>query len=247
MKTRYIYISLGALLVGNTVFALCMQVFNAGGYLPAILGLPLLLWGCFDNLRKKAQKGFLKFIKLCFIFGYCAFLLTLAIALGLIFAPSAPSEATKANVIIVLGGGVLADKPSKTLQHRLDYAADLAKENPMAVIILSGGQQGSNPYSEAKVMEEYLKDQGVQNPILLEERSQNTYQNLLYSADLLDNTETPCAVITSDFHVFRTAQLAKDQGLKAKVLGAPSPKALAVNNYLREYMAIYKYYLVGYN
>lgn len=52
---------------------------------------------------------------------------------------------------------------------------------------MSGGKGNDEQASEAQFMQAYLKANGVEEKqIIMEDRSSNTYENLLYSKQLLD-------------------------------------------------------------
>ena len=50
--------------------------------------------------------------------------------------------------------------PSRSLQSRIDKAAEYLQEHPEAVCIVSGGQGSVEPESEAAVMARELEKQG---------------------------------------------------------------------------------------
>ena len=75
-----------------------------------------------------------------------------------------------------------------------------------------------------------------------EENSTSTNENLQYSKEIMQqyNKDLTVAIATSDFHIFRTKMLAKNQGLDA--IGLPSTTAwyIWINSYLREFLAVIK-------
>lgn len=74
-------------------------------------------------------------------------------------------------------------------------------------MVVSGGKGEINSPSEAAVMRDYLVARGLkEDRIILEERSQSTYQNLKYSKEILDNLlgeDYTVTVATSKFHAYR--------------------------------------------
>lgn len=152
-----------------------------------------------------------------------------------------------ADYVIVLGAQMKANGPSKALQYRLDEAARYLNENPDAKVIVSGGQGADEHISEAQGMYDYLTEKGI-NPerIILEDQSVNTFQNLTFSAELLDKEKDSVAVVTNNFHVFRAVGIARKAGYK-KVCGiaAKGEPFLQFNNMMREFFGVMKDFLVG--
>lgn len=149
--------------------------------------------------------------------------------------------------IIVLGAQMKENGPSVALARRLDRAYAYLTENPDTVCVVSGGQGSNEPVSEAQGMYEYLVAKGIApERILREERSQDTRQNLAFSRALIPEAETKVGIVTSNFHVYRSVQLAKSQGFcMAQGLGATSGVYFLPNNMLREFFGIMKDWFFG--
>lgn len=113
--------------------------------------------------------------------------------------------------IIVLGATVKGTEPSATLRHRLDKAALYWADHPAAILIVCGGLGDEAEITEADAMYDYLVDLGVApGRIVKENRSTNTRENLENSMQMLQYTDAPAAVITSNFHLFRAGKIAED-------------------------------------
>ncbi|MBP3870843.1 MAG: YdcF family protein, partial [Faecalicoccus sp.] len=81
--------------------------------------------------------------------------------------------------------------------------------------------------------------------ILVEDQSTNTVENLTFSKKLLPNVDS-VAVVTSNFHVYRSVRIARKAGYK-KVEGvaARSSHLYLLTNMVREFFAIIKDKLSG--
>ncbi|MFP7299745.1 YdcF family protein [Neobacillus niacini] len=150
-----------------------------------------------------------------------------------------------ADYLIILGARVKGEIPSLSLQYRIDAAADYMKNNKETIAIASGGQGPGEDISEAEAIKAGLLAHGISsNRIILEDRSTDTVENIRFSKKLIpDHLETGLAV-TNDFHLYRAKLIAKDQGLNLQGLPAETPLVAIPKSYLREYLAITKYYLV---
>lgn len=246
---KIIFIILGLFLTADALFASCILSGNLGAYLPAMIGLPLLILGVFDvPLRRFFRLKWGKALKCLIMFCYAFFLITFGISL--ILMASVPSEEKETDAVIVLGAGVSNGQVSPTLQYRLDAAYDYALKYPDALVVVSGGKGSLSSSSEAEVMKDYLAARGLKEErIILEERSQSTYQNLKYSKEILDNLlgeDYTVTVATSKFHTYRARRIALDMGMDACALPAQTLWYMVPNNYLREYLSIYNYLFIGY-
>lgn len=152
-----------------------------------------------------------------------------------------------ADAVIVLGAQVRSTGPSTILKYRLNAAASYLKENPDAVCIVSGAKGKNEPFTEAQGMKEYLVEQGIPGKnILLEEKAENTAENLAYSRKLLPSEDASVVLVTNNFHVYRALALAKKQGYSdVSGLAAGSPKLYLPNNMLYESAAVLKNRLTG--
>ena len=129
----------------------------------------------------------------------------------------------KVDLIVVLGGGTepeIAPRPMTEVNaagDRVIYAAKLYKEHPEAKLLLSGGdiefldQGDSTPAAD---MAELLRLMGVpESAIILQDRSQNTYEDALYSCEKIKATGYKNVVlVTSAMHMPRSMKLFTKQG-----------------------------------
>ncbi|MEV7325290.1 YdcF family protein [Streptomyces sp. NPDC093970] len=152
-----------------------------------------------------------------------------------------PSETTH---IVVLGAGLNGDRPGPLLRRRLERALAVDAGVPDAdgvVFLVSGGQGDDEVRSEADAMADYLRTRGVAaDRIVREDRSVNTGQNLCFSVALMDRIAPGhhATVVTSGFHVYRTALLARRVGVLVHVVGAPTSPAYWLSATLREFAAV---------
>lgn len=157
--------------------------------------------------------------------------------------------------IIVLGSGLLGGKEvTPLLAKRVDTALKIylkqKKKNPEreCKIIMSGGQGADEIVSEAAAMKAYALKQGiVETDIVCEEQATTTYENMLYSKQLIVEQETNkryrVVFTTSNYHVFRASLEAKRVSLKAQGVGAKTPFYFWYNALLREFVAVVARYL----
>lgn len=165
---------------------------------------------------------------------------------GLIFSQFHAQASAGADYCIILGAQWKTYGPSNVLQRRLDKAIEYLNANPETRVIVSGGQGGNEPITEASGMRQYLIDHGIAaERILMEDKSRNTDENLRFSAAFVDLKEDRVVIVTNNFHVYRAVKIAKKKGYRAEGLAATSLPALLPNNLLREFLGVLKDFLVG--
>ena len=156
-------------------------------------------------------------------------------------AADRPAQGQECTVV-VLGCQVFPDgHPSLMLRGRIQAAYRYLTDHPEAVCIASGGQNGSEPVSEAQCIRDTLVSMGIApERILLEDRSRSTEENLAFSARLIAERGLPTAVaVASDnFHQLRAAIWAQRTGLTPYSDGCASPWFLTAGYWARETAAL---------
>jgi len=178
----------------------------------------------------------------------CTIALVLFVAVeGMILGQFNAKASSDADYMIVLGAQWKTSGPSYVLQKRLDKAVEYLQDNPNTIAIVSGGQGSNEPVAEAIGMKSYLEEKGIApERILAEAKSTNTYENLVFSAQLLDQENNSVVLVSNNFHVFRARSIAKKQGYaKVEGLAAGSYPAMIPNNLLREFFCVLKDFAVG--
>jgi len=118
------------------------------------------------------------------------------------------------DYLLVLGASVYADGPSPALTRRINAVMDCLDQHPGARIIASGGQGKNEPVSEALCIRDELVRRGVDpNRILIEDRSTDTRENMLYSKTLIDRDNAAVGIVTNNYHIWRSLRLAHRAGL----------------------------------
>lgn len=150
------------------------------------------------------------------------------------------------DYILVLGAGIVDDRPSIELKYRLDTVLEFAEEKGYdKKVILCGGKGIGENFSEAYVMEKYLIAYGFNREMLLkEEKSTSTYENIKYAKDIIEVIDSrdniKVAISSNDFHLFRAKLIADRLGFEATGLPSKTPLFIIPNHHVREYFAIIK-------
>ncbi|PEQ55366.1 hypothetical protein CN473_04635 [Bacillus thuringiensis] len=151
------------------------------------------------------------------------------------------------NFIIVLGSGLINDKVPPLLASRINKAIDFywkqAAVNTPPTIIFSGGQGPDEDLPEAEAMQNYAVEKGIPlEHTVQENRSVNTYQNMLFSKEIMDSLKPEgkyrSIFTTNNFHLFRAGIYARQAGLNSQGIGSKTAFYYWPNAMIREYVAI---------
>ena len=191
------------------------------------------------------NKNILKITKLIIIILIISFLLIE----GVIILNGNTKTIGEVDYMIILGARLYGDIPSPALYERLKVAEEYLKENTELKVIVSGGQGPDEDISEAEAMERYLLNNGIdKNKIIIEDKSTSTFENIknsLYIIKEIDNEESPrVLLVTNSFHIFRSKFLANRLGAKAYGLPAKVPPTILITQYIREYFAVIKSFVL---
>lgn len=201
------------------------------------LALYIFLWPALLDPVSHAPK-FIQFLyaEISLFGGYFLLLLTIycfSAFLNLIH----PWKTKKLDEIVVLGSGLMGKKVPPLLAARIDAGLKLLKNNPKAILILSGGQGPGEETSEGAAMLSYCLEHGADpERLLAETKSKNTRENLVFSSYLFRPGSRRIAIVTTRYHVFRALLLAKELGIRCKGYGSKTKWYFTLNAILREFI-----------
>ena len=132
--------------------------------------------------------------------------------------------ATSADVIVVLGAAQYDGRPSPQLAARLDHVVTLWNEGVAPVVMVTGGKQPGDRFTEAEASARYLEERGVpESAILMEGVGTTTFQSLeAVSGILADLGRTDIVLVTDPYHALRSRLTAEEVGLSVDVASTPS-------------------------
>ncbi|WP_206109354.1 YdcF family protein [Paenibacillus apii] len=153
----------------------------------------------------------------------------------------------KADAGIILGMAMWGDEPSPGLKERLDYGLKLYKQGVFSHFIVTGGlDKPGYSYTEGQGMRNYLIARGVpDSAVAVENEATSTYENLLYSSEIMQHKGWSTAVvITHTFHGRRALEIADELGYSNPELGLTDSRTMSMAKYkTREILAYTKWKL----
>lgn len=147
-----------------------------------------------------------------------------ALTLAQVVMAGRGDDARPSDAIVVLGAAQYDGTPSPQLAARLDHASDLYERGIAPLVVVTGGKQPADRFTEAEASRAYLLDLGVPDEaILLENEGGTTYESLTRTADMLrERGSSQVVVVTDPYHVLRSRMTAAEVGLDAVGSATPS-------------------------
>ena len=142
-----------------------------------------------------------------------------AVTLYQVHSTARSDQARPVDAIVVMGAAQYDGRPSPQLAARLDHAADLWSVGIAKVMVVTGGNQPGDRFTEAEASANYLIERGVPaEAILQESRGHSSYASLDGVATLLHQRGLFRVLLVSDpFHSLRSRLIAQELGLVAYV------------------------------
>jgi len=149
--------------------------------------------------------------------------------------------ARPADAIVVLGAAQYDGRPSPALKARLDHVVELWRNDVSAHVVVTGGKQPGDRFTEATASATYLRAQGIPEQLILREvNGRSSFQSLADSAAFLKQRGFTRVVLVSDaYHAARIQGIASEVGLDATVSPTPASRdAVGVGRYTKETLAV---------
>jgi uncharacterized SAM-binding protein YcdF (DUF218 family) len=137
-------------------------------------------------------------------------------------ARAAPHAPLAPGCLLVFGKRLSAGVADADLRARIARAHRLRQDGGTSMLVLLGGAVGDEP-SEAAVARDLLRDLGGDErcPLLLEEASGDTLENLRHARALLDARGiAEVTLLSNRYHLARCALLARSIGLAHRLCAA---------------------------
>jgi uncharacterized SAM-binding protein YcdF (DUF218 family) len=155
--------------------------------------------------------------------------------------------AREADAVVVLGAAQYDGVPSAVLQGRLDHALELYEDGLVDHIVVTGGSQEGDRFTEATAAANYLIDHHdvPDEHIIREVQGTNTWESLAAAARVLRDRElTDVVLVTDGYHALRVRAIADELGLNAWV--SPSRPGGTVPQLARETVAVSVGRIIGF-
>lgn len=199
-----------------------------------------------STLRRMARTIFLVVVVACLYVGLTVFE---------VWRVGRTSGFQKASAIVVMGAAQYDGTPSPQLAARLDHASELWKAGAAKLIIVTGGNQPGDRFTEASSSRRYLVELGVPGDAIREEStSHSTWEAMVNLRRLVDESEnfssvTDIVIVTDPFHSLRSRLIAQDLGFDASTSStdtSPVAGSRAASKHVKEALGIAVGRLIGF-
>ena len=129
------------------------------------------------------------------------------------------NQARPVDAIVVMGAAQYDGRPSPQLKARLDHVVELWQQGVASLVVVTGGNQPGDRFTEAEASAKYLTAHGVDaTKIAEEDGGHSSWESLVTVADLLRERNLSRVLLVSDpYHSLRIRLIAQQLGLTAYV------------------------------
>jgi uncharacterized SAM-binding protein YcdF (DUF218 family) len=168
-----------------------------------------------------------------------------------VWQASRQDQAREVGAIVVMGAAQYDGEPSPVYEARLDHGLELWEQGIADVLVVTGGRQEGDRFTEAQAGALWLEEHGVPEEALrLEVQGRNSWESLAASARFLRQDGIDDVVIVSDpFHAKRLHEIASEVGMEAYVSptdSSPVSGFAELRAMVRETAAVSVGRLIGY-
>ncbi len=152
-----------------------------------------------------------------------------------VYRASNHDGARQADAIIVLGAAQWNGQPSPVLQERLDHALELYEAGLAPLIVLTGGKQEADTFTEATTGYNYLREQRRARRGAAQGGPRHQHLGLAPRHPAVPRrsaTPTRVVLVTDDYHAYRVEAIAEEVGFDASV--SPTDSLLSGTKQLRQ-------------
>lgn len=164
-----------------------------------------------------------------------------------VWQASTRDEVRESQAIIVLGAAQYDGRPSPALRNRLDHAAALYLDGVAPLIVVTGGRQPGDRFTEAEAGARYLLGLGIPDAAIQREvQGESSWESLAAAARFLLAADITRVVLVSDpYHAMRIDGIAHELGLDAVV--SPADGQAKFGSLARETVAVAIGRIIGYD
>ncbi len=168
-----------------------------------------------------------------------------------VWQASRQDQARSAGAIVVMGAAQYDGDPSPVYEARLDHALELWEQGLADVVVVTGGRQAGDRFTEAQAGAQWLEEHGVPDDAVRREvQGRNSWESLAASARFLHEDGIDDVVIVSDaYHAKRLHEIASEVGIDAYVSptdSSPLSGFAELRAMVRETAAVSVGRLIGY-
>lgn len=162
------------------------------------------------------------------------------VSLFQVYATGRNDQTRSVDAIVVMGAAQYDGRPSPQLAARLDHVAELWPQGFAPIVVVTGGNQAGDRFTEAEASAAYLVERGVpEASIVLEDRGTTSFESLERVAHLLTEStgsnDASVLVVTDPYHSLRSRLIADEVGMTAYVSPTTTSVVAGVRSFERHF------------
>jgi uncharacterized SAM-binding protein YcdF (DUF218 family) len=178
-------------------------------------------------------------------------LLYFVVTLVQVWLTSREYDPHRADAILVMGAAQYDGVPSPDLKARLDEALSLYRSGYADMIVVTGGKERGDAFTESQAGARYLESKGVPPSAIVQAGGDNSYENVEEAAAVLSTHKTRVVLVSTDpFHEDRSMAIASDMNLDPSptpTLTSPISGWSRVPYFVKEALGVGLGRIIGYN
>lgn len=145
---------------------------------------------------------------------------------GYVWQTAQLDERARSDAIVVLGAAQYDGTPSPVFQARLDHARELYEDGVAPLIVVLGGKQAGDRYTEAQAGAAYLEEDLPIDRVTGVKAGATTLDSLRKFTGLAEDRGLRSIVLVSDpLHLGRARQISEDLGFETSVSASRIPES----------------------
>jgi vancomycin permeability regulator SanA len=144
-------------------------------------------------------------------------------------------QARPVDAVVVMGAAQYDGRPSPQLAARLDHAVDLWNAGLAPLVVVTGGNQEGDRFTEASASAAYLVERGVPaDAIVQEDEGSSTYDSLERARTLVGDSVETVLIVTDPYHALRARLIGEEVGFRAAASPVPDSVVTGATELRRE-------------
>ena len=147
-----------------------------------------------------------------------------ALTAAQVWLTSKQDQRTHTQAIVVMGAAQYDGRPSTIFRARLDHARVLFKDDVAPLVVILGGKQRGDRFTEAQAGAAYLEQSLPANKVTGVQSGSTTLESLQqFKVFARERKISRITVVSDPLHLARTKRIARDLGFETNASRAPMP------------------------
>lgn len=140
------------------------------------------------------------------------------VSLWQVWSTGRSDQSRGVDAIVVMGAAQYNGEPSPQLAARLDHVVELWGDGLAPTVVVTGGKQPGDQYTEADASAQYLIEHGIPAAAVIKENEgSTTYESMDAVFDLVGPSVRSVLIVTDPYHALRSRLIAEEVGFVAYV------------------------------